>query len=121
MTTRRAPPARRDERKPPRLAKEVDPTGELQRHLDEAHADRQRIARFPEVNGVAVTGIVFLPGETKVIPHKLGRAPAGYRVTRIVGGPQSLRETTADDKTITLTNDTAAWSIISTTVDLWVW
>ena len=91
----------------------------LSTELDQVatYDDARRSASLPFVNGRAIDFVFTASPSSAKIDHKLGRAPTGWIVTRIVGGVSATEELASDTLTLTLQHTGGA----SVTVSVWVY
>lgn len=101
------------------LPRSLERTGD--RRVDQAQRNVHPIASALNANPLTPTvgrwikGLTVTGGADTVIPHGLGRAPAGWVWTRVHTAVPAAYETVSDGNTLTLHNPSSTF-----TADIWI-
>lgn len=90
-----------------KIKKLVDHIGELNNKLSRLQQNLEDVTKLfrgcPTIGANYITAVSFVSGTNKVIQHKLGKAPMGYRIVNAtVANPNYFRVANADANTDSL-------------------
>lgn len=107
-----------------KIKKLVDHIGELNNKLNRLQQNLEDVTKLfrgcPTIGANYITAVSFTVGSNKVIEHKLGRAPLGYRIVNAtVANPNYFRTPNADANTDSLYITISAGSTFTADVEVY--